>query len=78
MEKKNDFLDDFKVLRAYFKNEKNYSKIHDDTFKISVRKSRLVKYKTFKNGKLVTKYLEPNPFFVFSFIRNDKVLNFEN
>lgn len=68
------FLDDFRILRAYFKNESDVSKIADESFKISVRKSRKIEYKRFKNGILISNFLQPDPYFIFSFIRNDKVL----
>ena len=70
-----EILDDLKIIRAYFKNSRNYSKIQDNTFKVSVRKSRLIKYKVFNEGKLTEKSLEPEPYLVLSFFRNDKVLN---
>ena len=70
-----EFLDEFSIIRANFKTESDYSKIHQDSFKISVRERRKVPYKSFRNGKQIIRYFNPTPKFCLAFKRNDQVLN---
>jgi len=70
-----EFLDEFSIIRANFKNEKDYLKIHQDPFKISVRERRKVPYKSFRNGIQILRYFNPTPQFCLAFKRNEQVLN---
>jgi hypothetical protein len=71
-----EFLDDFRILRANFKNDRDVSKILSGSFKVGVRESRKVIYRSFVNGKLTNKYLTPRPNLVISFLRDDQVFEF--
>lgn len=69
------FMDNFHILRAFFKNVQNYSKILEGTFKVGVRKGREAVYKTFYEGKLVNNTISPRPIVCFSFFREDIVVD---
>lgn len=71
-----EFLDEFHIIRAFIKNKTDVSKIIDDSFRIGLRKSRPVKYKTFKKGLLVDNWIQPQPYIYFSFMRMERVINF--
>jgi hypothetical protein len=66
------FVDDMRLVRANFKNERDYAKAECLTF--ALRKSRHVEYKSFKNEKLEIKLLSPLPYLSIRFFRNDKKL----
>jgi uncharacterized protein YlxP (DUF503 family) len=68
-----DLLDDFRIIRANFTNPRNYCKATN--FKVALRRSRDIEYKSFSDGQLVTNILSPLPFFVISFVRDDLVLS---
>jgi hypothetical protein len=71
--KENDsILDDFRILRANFKNPRNYCKATH--FRVALRRSREIEYKSFSEGQLVTNSLSPLPFFAICFEREDLVL----
>jgi hypothetical protein len=65
-------LDDFRIVRANFKNKNNYSKAM--YIKVALRRPRSVEYKSFSDGKLESTFLSPLPCFCISFFRDDKVL----
>lgn len=65
-------IDDFRIVRANFKNRTDYSKA--ECLRFALRKSRDVEYRSFKDGKLETTFLSPLPYLTISFVRNDKKL----
>jgi hypothetical protein len=68
------FLDDFRIIRANFINKTDYSKV--ECLGFAIRKSREVIYKSFKDGRLESKYLSPLPYLTIGFLRNDKKMRF--
>lgn len=68
------FLNEFKIVRAHFKNETDYSKIHENSFKFTVRQRRDDSHNYFNKGKLVQKFFNRGPKFCLCFKRNDQVL----
>jgi hypothetical protein len=69
-----DFLDDLRIIRAHFLNEREYARAAH--FKFAIRKSRRVVYHSIKNGKLTSKYFTASPYFVVHFFRVDKKIQF--
>lgn len=72
-----DFLDDFKILRAYFKGQTNVSKIEDGSFKLGLRRGHKVYYKTYRNGKEIKHSIESQPYLAINFFRNDRVISYD-
>jgi hypothetical protein len=70
-----EFLDEFRIVRAFFQNRTDLSKIIDGSFRVALRNSRVLKYKVFKKGELVERSIQPLPYIYFSFMRMDKVMN---
>lgn len=66
-----EFLDDFRILRAYFKNKTNVSKIENGSFKLALRPDHKVYYKTYTNVN------ESQPYLAMTFFRNDRMISFE-
>lgn len=60
-----DLMDDLRVVRAHFVNERDYARV--SRFKCAIRNSRKVPYGSFKNGKLVNSTFSPSPYFVLNF-----------
>jgi hypothetical protein len=65
-------LDDFRVIRANFFNERDYARAV--AFEFAIRNSRPVSYSSFKKGKLVHRSFTPNPYFVIRFSRDPQIL----
>ena len=70
-----DLLDGLRIVRANFHNSLDYSKIQEGSFRIAVKRTRQVSYRTYKNGKLTTKKLRPSSYFLIYFRRQDDKLN---
>ena len=59
MQANDEVLDDFRIIRADFKNLTDYSKIHQDSFKMSIRETRPKRFGTLRDGKIIVKYKYP-------------------
>jgi hypothetical protein len=70
-----DFLDELRIIRAHFLNEREYARAAH--FKFAVRKSRRVLFNSFKNGKLCSKFFFPSPYIVVHFFRDDQKVEFK-
>ena len=68
-----EMMDDMRIVRAQFVNERDYAR--GVQFKFAIRNSRAVVYRSFKEGELVTRELQPSPYFVINFFRDEKVLD---
>jgi hypothetical protein len=66
------FLDDFRIVRAHFVNNRDYARA--DHFKFAIRKSRQITYGSFRNGRLHHRQFSPSPYFVVNFFRNNQIL----
>lgn len=72
-----EFLDDYRILRAYFKSKTNVSKIEDGSFKLGLRRGHKVYYKTYRNGKEIKHSIESQPYLAINFFRNDRVITYD-
>jgi hypothetical protein len=77
LEKNNDFLDEFRIIRANFSTYEHYVKIQDGSFKVSIRKPRLVYYYTHSENELVSKSFQPPSYIVIAFRRETNRLRID-
>jgi hypothetical protein len=72
-----DFMDEFRIIRANFTTYDHFSKIKDDSFKVAIRKSRVVYYNCRGPKELNTKTIQPPPYMVIALKRQNGRLNID-
>lgn len=63
-----EFLDDYRILRAYFKNKTNVLKIENGSFKLALRRGHKVYYKIYTNGNEATNVIQSQPYLAMTFL----------